>query len=194
MNGENGLKEKISKMMEDVEMVYGKYFEIDCKSSKVPKEERFIAICDETEVLKTKLAEEQQDNRRLVEKLNGLDSELSSLLVNHIGSSISQECDYVEANTNILKEKTTNCLNQANIVQNSVEGIYYGDDNKNDLLKIKELLLRKIQDNKKEKERLIVQQQQYEVNKTHLRPLLHQYTEILKESRNIDRQVSQLLS
>ena len=136
MKGENdNFKGIIDSFLLQCEQIFSKYF--DSTNLKDTKVEEFITLWGDTEELKGKLDEEKKDNQRLVRKLDSLDSELSSLLVNHIGNSISQEWDYVETSTDILKDKTNNCMNQAKIVQNSVEKLVYGENNKNILLKIK---------------------------------------------------------
>ena len=134
---EEGFEKVAEKVLLQSEQIFSKYFQSDPKTGDDNKIEQFMNLCNETEDLKEKLKEEKDDNQRLLKKLSTLDSNLSSLLVNHMGNTISQEWDYVEASTNILKEKTNNCLNQSDIVQNSVETLYYGNDHKNVLIKIK---------------------------------------------------------
>ncbi|CAI2370665.1 unnamed protein product [Moneuplotes crassus] len=191
---ETGFDSKVSTLLQRCDQTFTKYFEEDSRSPQESKVEQFISLCNETEELKSKLEEEEVDNQRLALKLNSLDNELSSLLVNHIGSSITQECEYVESSTEILKEKTSNCLNEADVVRNSVDDLTYGDTYKNVLLKIKDSFTRKLSEHKIEKERLIVEIEEYDSNRLHLAPLLHQYSQIMAKTREIDRQVTQLMS
>lgn len=187
------LEIKLDCFKEEVEQVITGYFDENVKKQKKSKVDQFIDILSESEELETKIKEEKDDNQRLMDRLNNLDSELSTLLVNQIGNTISLECDYVDAKTNLLKEKTNDSLNRSKVIQNEAESLLYNDKNKNVALKVRDLLQRKIQDNKKDKERLSKELLEYRENRIHLKPLVHQYSEILKNTREIDRQVSQLM-
>ena len=129
----------------------------------------------------------------MLNKLNDLDSELSSLLVNQIGNTVSLECEFIDEKTNLLKEKVANWAAQSKVLMNSVDSLLYGEKSQSTVSKIKELLVRKLNDNKREKERLVKESNGYQENKIHLVPLVRQYADILKKTREIDRQVSQLM-
>ena len=155
--------------------------------------EKFLAIAEESKSLETKIKEEQEDNLRLSKKLNDLDSKLSWLLANQIGNTISLECDYIDSKADLLKEKTAVSTKKALLIENSAENLLYSDKRKNTLDKVKALLMRKIEQNKVEKDRLIKECKEYQENRLQLKPLVHQYSEIIKQTREIDKQVSQLM-
>ena len=115
------------------------------------------------------------------------------MLVNKIGNTISLECEFVDEKVNLLKEKSHNYLIQSKIIMNSIDSITYGEKVNAVVTRIRDLLVRKITDNKKEKERLAKETSEYQANRIHLIPLVHQYSEIMKKTREIDRQVAQLM-
>lgn len=155
--------------------------------------DKFIAISHESEHLSGKIEEEKADNLRLAKKLEDLDSQLSWLLVNQIGNAVSLECEYVDTKTAVCQEKTQIMEYKAQIVQNKAENIVYSDKIRLSLEKVKSTLQRKIDENKAEKERLVQECADYQENRVHLKPLAHQYSEIMKQIRIIDKQVTQLM-
>ena len=92
-----------------------------------------------------------------------------------------------------MKEKTAVSTKKALLIENSAENLLYSDKRKNTLDKVKALLMRKIEQNKVEKDRLIKECKEYQENRLQLKPLVHQYSEIIKQTREIDKQVSQLM-
>jgi glutamyl-tRNA reductase len=95
--------------------------------------------------------------------------------VNNIGNLVSLECDYVDKKLNLLSLQTSTLDKKSEIIKRELDSLLYGPDNQKVVTKIKALLETKIKDNQKEKQRLESMMEQYEENKVHLKPLVHQY-------------------